>query len=208
MQPHLRDEISRCDVTLRGWFATLPRASCLARLGHCANGFGSMLHLLFRPVFGLLAASMVVIASGCATSSPIQRASESTSAFGEPPVLSKHEYPDADVYRIYHRASSGMVSIQSIRQAAEQRAEEFARRQGKSFVVLGEKISQPPYILGNFPRIEIVFALIPRVEAKGAPAAAAASSDKYADLERLKKLMDSGALTKEEFEREKAKLLK
>lgn len=99
-----------------------------------------------------------------------------------------------------------MVSIQSIRQAAEQRAEEFARRQGKSFTVLGEKISQPPYILGNFPRIEIVFALIPKTDAK--IASAPASSDKYADLERLKKLMDSGALTKEEFEREKAKLLK
>ena len=27
-------------------------------------------------------------------------------------------------------------------------------------VVLGEGISQPPYILGNFPRIEIVFAAI------------------------------------------------
>lgn len=169
-----------------------------------------MLRLLFRPVLGLLAALVMLLASGCATSSPIQRASESASAFGEPPVLSKHAYPDADVYRIYHRAATGVVSIQSIRQAAEQRAEEFARRQGKSFVVLGEKISQPPYILGNFPRIEIVFALIPRVEGKGASAAAAAApaADKYADLERLKKLLDSEALTKEEFEREKAKLLK
>ena len=26
--------------------------------------------------------------------------------------------------------------------------------------MLGERISEPPYIMGNFPRIEIVFALI------------------------------------------------
>jgi len=31
--------------------------------------------------------------------------------------------------------------------------------------------------------------------------------DKYADLERLKKLLDDGALTQEEFDREKAKIL-
>lgn len=142
--------------------------------------------------------------SGCATSSPVQRFSESSSGFSEPPQLVSHTYPEKDIYRIYHRAATGFVSIQSIREAAEQRATEFASRQGKSFVVLGEKISQPPYILGNFPRIEIVFALIDKKDA----VASSVSRDKYADLERLKKLFDSGALTKEEFEAEKAKLLK
>jgi hypothetical protein len=73
------------------------------------------------------------------------------------------------------------------------------------FVVLGEKISQPPYILGNFPRIEIVFALI---DQKSAVAGQPVTQDKYTDLERLKKLFDNGTLTKEEFEAEKAKLLK
>ena len=142
--------------------------------------------------------------SGCATSSPVQRYSESSSGFSEPPQLVTHTYPGKDIYRIYHRAATGFVAIQSIREAAEQRATEFASRQGKSFVVLGEKISQPPYILGNFPRIEIVFALIDKKD----EVAASGTRDKYADLERLKKLFDSGALTKEEFEAEKAKVLK
>jgi hypothetical protein len=159
---------------------------------------------MYKSIGSLLSTVLVAFLTGCATSSPIQRFAESKSAFRDPPVLMSNEYPDRDIYRIYHRASTGYVSIQSIRQAAEQRAEEFARRQGKGFVVLGEQISQPPYILGNFPRIEIVFALV----APDSPSATgAASTDKYADLERLKKLLDDGALTKEEFEREKARIL-
>jgi hypothetical protein len=152
-----------------------------------------------------LGSVLVLLAlGGCATSSPVQRYSESSSGFSEPPQLISHSYPAKDIYRIYHRAATGFVSIQSIREAAEQRATEFASRQGKSFVVLGEKISEPPYILGNFPRIEIVFALIDKKDA----VVSSATRDKYADLERLKKLFDSGALTKEEFEAEKAKVLK
>jgi hypothetical protein len=148
---------------------------------------------------------LVAVLSGCATSSPIQRYSESSSAFSDPPQLISNSYSGKDIYRIYHRASTGFVSIQSIREAAEQRADEFARRQGKSFVVLGEKISQPPYILGNFPRIEIVIALI---EKKEEAPKGAATHDRYEALERLKKLLDEGALTREEFEAEKAKILK
>jgi hypothetical protein len=149
---------------------------------------------------------LVVLAlSGCATSSPIQRYSESQSAFSEPPQLISHSYPAKGIYRIYHRAATGFVPIQAIRAAAEQRADEFARRQGRSFVVLGEQISQPPYILGNFPRIEIVFALIDKKEEVSKPAV---ERDRYTDLERLKKLLDEGALTKEEFEAEKARILK
>ncbi len=155
-----------------------------------------------RPIHLILLSTALL--SSCATSSPIKRFADSSSAFSEPPQLITHSYPAKDIYRIYHRGSTGFVSIQSLRQATEQRADDFARRQGKSFVVLGEKISQPPYILGNFPRIELVFALIdtkPEIPNTGV------RTDKYADLEKLKKLFDEGALSKEEFETEKAKLL-
>lgn len=157
--------------------------------------------MIARSVLLTLAALAV---SACATSSPIQRYSESKNSFSDPPQLMTHEFPDGDIYRIYHRAATGFVSVQSIREAAEQRAEDFARRQGKSIVVLGEQISQPPYILGNFPRIEIVFALVDASQSVSAPPA---HRDKYAELEKLKKLLDQGALTQEEYEREKAKLL-
>lgn len=147
---------------------------------------------------------LLIVMVGCATSSPIQRYAESQSAFDDPPALISHSYPGKDIYRIYHRASTGFVSIQSIRKAAEQRAEDFARRQSKSIVVLGEQTSQPPYILGNFPRIEIVFALVDLPNKKSQTTI---RGDKYSEIEKLKKLLDQGALTRDEFEREKAKLL-
>jgi hypothetical protein len=95
----------------------------------------------------------------CASSRPIQRVSESESTFKTPPVVMSHNYPERDVYRVYQRAATGFVPINSVRYAAEERAETFARRQGRGMVVLGDKVASPPYILGNFPRVEVIFAL-------------------------------------------------
>ena len=141
---------------------------------------------------------------GCATSSPIQRYSESASKFSDPPELMSNNYPENDVYRIYQRASSGFTSLQSLRSDLERRASKFADQQGKSFIVLGERISQPPYILGNFPRIEIVFALIDKTEKS---IDTVQKFDKFLELEKLKKLLDNGTLTQEEYEKEKKKIL-
>ena len=69
---------------------------------------------------------------------------------------------------------------------------------------LRERVATPPFILGNWPRIEIVFECV----ATGATPAALESDDsKYKKLGMLKELLDSGALTRDEFEKEKAKLL-
>ena len=148
--------------------------------------------------------ALAAMLSGCATSTPIQRYSESSSSFSTPPELITNTYAAKDIYRIYQRAATGFVSIQTLRDNVEHRAQEYAERQGKSFVVLGEQISHPPYILGNFPRIEIVFALIDKNEK---PSAQQIPPDKYTQLEKLKKLLDEGAITKEEFDKEKAKIL-
>ena len=142
--------------------------------------------------------------TGCASTSPIQKYGESKSKFNNPPELMSNKYPANDIYRIYHHAASGFTPIQSLRTAAERRAEDFAKRQDKSFIVLGERISQPPYILGNFPRIEIVFALIDKSKKPTNPDT---KNDRLSNLEKLKKLLDDGALTKEEYEKEKKKIL-
>jgi len=73
-----------------------------------------------------------------------------------------HNYPAKDVYRVYQRGATGFVTIGSLRYSLEERAEKFCERLNCRMVVLGEKISPPPYILGNFPRIEIVFAAVPK----------------------------------------------
>jgi hypothetical protein len=103
--------------------------------------------------------ALTLVFASCAPSGPIQRMSESTSHFNPPPTIMSHNYPDKDVYRVYQRGGSGFVPINAVRSAAEQRAEDFARRQGRGMVVLGDKIASPPYILGNFPRVEVIFAL-------------------------------------------------
>jgi hypothetical protein len=68
---------------------------------------------------------------------------------------------------------------------------------------LTEHTSNPPHILGNFPRIEIVFDCVERQSAS----TAVASDAKYGKLANLKQLLDTGAITQTEFATEKAKIL-
>jgi len=62
---------------------------------------------------------------------------------------------------------------------------------------LRETISSPPYILGNFPRIEIIFDCIEISHFGGS------EDPHYTKLVNLKRLLDSGTITQEEFDREK-----
>jgi hypothetical protein len=110
----------------------------------------------------------------------------------------------SEQYRVFEQGSTGFVSMSSVRRSAEQRAAEFCSRKGKEMETLQETASDPPYILGNFPRIEIVFDCVSRnVQAVETPV----QEPKYARLLELKKLLDAGVITEEEFKREKTKIL-
>lgn len=91
----------------------------------------------------------------------------------------------------------------AVRETAEQRARNFCARTGIGYSVVGEQMSQPPYILGNFPRIEIVFACVE----KSVTSSSNGADEKYIKLTHLKKLLDDGTITKEEFEEQKRKIL-
>jgi hypothetical protein len=106
----------------------------------------------------LLAVSLLL--GGCAYETPVQRYSESASKFRKPPQMMSHNYPDKDVYRIFQQGATGFVPMSSIRQDLELQAETFCKRLGKNMVVLGANYSKPPYILGNFPRMELIFAAV------------------------------------------------
>jgi hypothetical protein len=141
---------------------------------------------------------------GCATSTPIQKYAESKSAFGRNPALTRHDISTTQLYRVYEQGATGFVPMGSVRETAEKRAQDFCERHGKGMLVVGEQMSHPPYILGNFPRIEIVLACVDR------PSAARQSTvqdEQYTKLSNLKKLLDEGAITKDEFERQKSKIL-
>ncbi|MEO8187758.1 MAG: hypothetical protein ABI580_10395, partial [Burkholderiaceae bacterium] len=150
-----------------------------------------------------------VILAGCADTSPIQPAASSKSQFegavygGESVTVSASTL-GTEEYRVFHQGSTGFVSVQSVRTDAEQRATEFCDRKGTAMKTLRETTSKPPHILGNYPRVEIIFGCVARPGMVGAPAD---DDSKYTKLLNLKKLLDGGVLTPQEFEREKAKVL-
>jgi len=145
----------------------------------------------------------------CSVTSPIQSATASTSAFDDAvykgqTVIVNAGTPGNPMFRVFIQGGTGFVSMQSVRDDAEQRATAFCDRKGKVMESLTERTSTPPFILGNFPRIEIVFDCIDKPGLSPPPAV---SDDRYAKLAKLKQLLDSGGITQEEFNREKAKVL-
>ena len=144
---------------------------------------------------------------GCASTTPVQPAASSNSKFegavftGDTVTLSKPTAGE-ESYRLFQQAATGFVSMQSVRATVEERATTHCNRKGKAMHGLEEKASKPPYILGNFPKLELVFECVNQ-KVSESPSA----GDKYERLESLKRLLDNGTLTKDEFEREKAKVL-
>ncbi len=152
---------------------------------------------------------VAVILSGCAVTSTIQPVASSKSqfegaAYGGESVTVTDNTPGIEDFRIFHQGATGFVSIQSVRYDAEQRATEFCDRNGKALKVLHETTSKPPYILGNFPRVELIFECVEKPPSNQVPAT---DDSKYKKLFTIKKLLDNGVLTQKEFEREKSKIL-
>jgi hypothetical protein len=107
----------------------------------------------------------VLLLTGCEASPPIELASESKSHFesavykGQTAAIDKGT-PGNPQYRVFSEGATGFVSISSVRKDAETRADAFCGRKGKIMNSLAETVATPPYILGNFPRIEIIFECI------------------------------------------------
>ena len=156
----------------------------------------------------LIILSALLLAS-CAITSPIQLASSSKSAFdgavykGET-VSTGTAAPGNESYRVFIQGSTGFVPIQAVRDDAEQRAKEYCGRKGKAMESLSETVAKPPYILGNWPRVEIVFDCVTVITQ---PSSSSIDDPKFSKLVNLKKLLDSGVITQAEFEQEKGKIL-
>jgi hypothetical protein len=151
----------------------------------------------------------VVAIAGCASNPPVQPAASSKSQFdsafygGETVQLAKPT-PGVKAYRAFYQGGSGFVSLTSVREAVEEMAGKHCAHKGKAARPLQETMSRPPHVLGNFPRVEWLFECSdqPSMNASGS-----ANTDKLGQIERLKRLLDNGALTQQEYDREKAKIL-
>ena|SRR5450631_932221 len=159
-----------------------------------------------KPCLLLLAVASI---AGCASSPTIQPVGSSRSHFdgvlypGETTVISA-EQTGAEEFRVFEEGASGFVSMQSVREVAEQRMREFCGGKSKLANTMSERVTTPPFILGNYPRIEIVFSCVHHQATSGP---SAVQDLKYIKLVNLKKLLDDQVITQQEFEAEKAKVL-
>ncbi len=154
--------------------------------------------------------SIMIILSGCSSMSAIEKESESESHFKDAVYEGKDFYISddeisGDRYRIFHQASTGFSGTSGIRKSAIQRANEFCRKidRNQRMLTVSEHTASPHYILGNFPRIEIIFVCMHKSNTE----TASIITDKYDYLTKIKELLDKGVLTQDEFEVEKKKIL-
>jgi hypothetical protein len=147
--------------------------------------------------------------AGCGVTSPIERADTTKSNFdgavykGTKTVI-KSATPNAEAYRVFIQGATGFVSMSAVRDDAEQRAAAFCESKGGGrWDAIEETTANPPYILGNFPRIEIVFQCLTPSKTMSLNVL----DPTYIKLVDLKRLLDTGVITQAEFDREKAKIL-
>lgn len=139
----------------------------------------------------------------------------------------------ANTYIVTRQAATGFSGAGTLKADAISEASRFCESQGKVLRVVAVTEAQPPYILGNFPKAEVVFkALDPGDPELAQPAEFDASGTQvrvgsalrerseiqvsidrsesehiYTKLEKLDELRKKGILTDDEFQREKTKLL-
>jgi hypothetical protein len=62
-----------------------------------------------------------------------------------------------DTFMVSRQAATGFSGIGNLKAEAFQEANQYCVSQGKSFQVVRTSEAKPPYILGNFPRVEVQF---------------------------------------------------
>lgn len=163
----------------------------------------------------LTAGLLISVVAGCSVTGGIVPVNSGPSEFekavfkGQTTVLNEKTLSGTE-YRIFNQGATGFVSAQGNRDDAEYRATVFCTQKGKEFRLRKESISVPPHILGNFPRAELTFECVDKAATSRRSTegtTAASDSERYANLAKLKKLLDDGVVTQEEYLREKGKIL-
>ncbi len=140
----------------------------------------------------IFAGALLAAIAGCAVTGGVVPAASSKSAFddsmysGETSIYNERAIT-GESYRIFKQGASGASSPLTIRGEIELSASDYCRAKGKELRLLRQTASTPPYLLGNFPKVELLFECVDGL-ANSVPVAAPTGSDKYNDLVRLKKV--------------------
>jgi hypothetical protein len=65
-----------------------------------------------------------------------------------------------DGYLIAKQAATGFPGLGNLKAEAMSEANDYCRSQGRDFQIVSAKETQPPYVMGNYPRTEIEFRCI------------------------------------------------
>jgi hypothetical protein len=113
-----------------------------------------------RVSIGIAIALTALAIAGCATSSTVKLASSSKSRF-DGTIFKvqtdrlREPTPGADVYRVFVFAA--YTPLDMLRSDAEKQAYAFCNRKGLIADTVTATSSAPPHILGNIPRVELLF---------------------------------------------------
>lgn len=114
--------------------------------------------------------------------------------------------PDGpDSYLIMRTGKTGFVSSSSLQKKAYEEASVFCKQKSLVMQTISME-SQRARPFGGFPEATLRFRCVASASSVGGNSAVS-PEEKYSHLERLKRLLDTGALTQEEFEKEKGKIL-
>ncbi len=139
----------------------------------------------------------------------------------------------SNTFIVTRQAATGFSGAGTLKADAISEASRFCESQGKVLKIVAVTEAQPPYILGNFPKAEVVFKALSRDDPELTQSSEYDSSgtqirvgstlinknetkisveksettDVYSKLEKLDELRKKGVLTEEEFKKEKERLL-
>jgi len=110
-------------------------------------------------IITVLLFSTSILVAGTISGQTIKKYTESASIFDKGPELSNNSYPDSTLFRAYKKGKTGAASLNKLQNQTENKIREFAKKEKKDFVILGQRVSNGPYVFGRYPQVEMVFAL-------------------------------------------------
>ena len=128
-----------------------------------------------------------------------------------------------DTYVVSRQAATGFHGMGGLKADAFAEASSFCEKNNKYLQVVNTNEAQPPYVYGNFPKVEVQFMCLgesdpeltrPKLRVdKGVTTLEILNEnndeevDLYTELKKLKELLDENIITQEEFDDLKKELL-